>query len=278
MTPSELRAFYENKTVAILRRYGPGPRVHYHTGLLEDETVDEASSSHMRELLVQSQENLLRYAAKIWQLDSLAGGDILDVGCGLGGGALFLAQEFRARVSALTIIPSHAELVRGFAAQVGVSDLVIPMIGDALEVPGENGFDAAVAIDSSSSFPRAPWFQRLGQVLRPEGRILIADCFLEDPKYKQPFNDHWCAQIGSLDEYHNAAYEAGFRIETMKDLSGQAARFWSLSLLQMSAEAEASVPNAFSNSRMTASRRMHAMVRQGLTSGGLRYLLLSYSR
>jgi len=275
LTTPDLLAFYESKTQAILRRYGPGPRVHYHTGLVESEYIGETDAGRLREMLVVSQENLLRYAAKAWRFDALRGRDILDVGCGLGGGALFLAEEFGARVTALTIAPSHAELVRRFAAQAGVSELVFPMIGEALEVRGKNRFDAAIAIDSSSSFPRAPWFGRLAKVLRPHGRVLIADCFLVDQKYEDPFNTHWCAQIGTLDEYLNAAHAAGFRAEAIEDKSSQAANFWSLSLAQMSAETGISAPDAISIARMKASRRMHTLVRDGLARGGLRHLLLA---
>ena len=272
----ELVAFYENKTQAILRRYGPGPRVHYHTGLINDRGIDEAAASRLRELLVQSQENLLRHAAKIWRVELLRSREILDVGCGLGGGALFLAQEYGARVTALTIAPTHARLVGQFAAQAGVAELVAATIGDALEVAGERRFDAAIAIDSSSSFARAPWFRRLAEVLRPGGRVLIADCFLVDQKYERTFNSHWCARIGTLDEYLRAAHDAGFRRETIEDISASAKNFWSLSLALMRSEEETTQePDA--RARLKASRRMHAMVRDGLACGGLRQLLLEFS-
>lgn len=251
--------------------------MHYHTGLVEGEYPGEADAIGLREALVGSQENLLRHATKAWRLDALTGGEILDVGCGLGGGALFLAQEFGARVTALTIAPSHAELVRRFAAAAGVSELIIPMIGDALEVAGESRFDAAIAIDSSSSFPRAPWFRRLAKVLRPHGRVLIADCFLVDQKYEDPFNTHWCAQIGTLDEYVNAANGSGFREEMIADVSNEAERFWSLSLALMRCEEATQEPNVSASARVKASRRMHTMVRDGLASGGLRHLLVDFS-
>ena len=278
VTHSDLIAFYESKTQAILRRYGPGPRVHYHTGLAEDEYIGEADASRLRAVLVQSQENLLHHAAKVWRFESLRDREVLDVGCGLGGGALFLAQEFGARVTALTIVPSHAKLVQGFAALAGVSGLVTPIVGDASEVPGENRFDAAIAIDSSSSFPRAPWFRRLAKVLRPGGRVLIADCFLEDPEYREPFDSHWCAQIGTLSEYLDAAHSAGFRQESIEDLSQQAKNFWSLSLSLMRAEMESRAPDASSNGRLEDSRRMHALVREGLANGELRYELLHFAK
>jgi tocopherol O-methyltransferase len=241
---------------------------------LKPEASARSDAGRLRESMVLAQENLLRYATKIWRIGSLAGREILDVGCGLGGGSLFFAQQFGARVTALTIIPSHAELVRQFAAQAGVSELVIPVVGDALEVAGEDRFDAAIAIDSSSSFPRVSWFRRLATVLRPGGRVLIADCFLVEREYEEPFNTHWCAQIGTLDEYLDAAHGAGFRQEIIEDVSGEAARFWSLSLSLMHSEAR----ELDASARMKASRRMHTMVREGLTSGGLRHLLIGFTK
>lgn len=276
MSPTlpELCAFYETKTSAILRRYGPGPRVHYHTGLIDRDGSEGGDASHLRRLLIESQEHLLYEAARNWEIERLRGCDFLDVGCGLGGGSLFLAQEFEARVTALTIAPSHAKLVAAFAAEAGVSDLVIPAVGDALEMPGEHRFDAAIAIDSSSSFPRAPWFHRLSRLLRSPRRVFIADCFLRDEGYRQPFNTHWCAQIGSLNEYLEAACAEGFHLDSVQDVSREAGHFWSVSIALMRLEAS---DEQRTNPARVASRRMHELVREGLASGGLRHLLLCFS-
>jgi tocopherol O-methyltransferase len=274
-TLSDLRTFYENKTSAILRRYGPGPRVHYHTGLIDNEPAACTDADNLRTLLIESQEHLLYYAARNWQMEQLRGCEFLDVGCGLGGGSLFLAQEFEARVTALTIAPSHAKLVMHFAAQACVSDLITPVISSASEMPGEHQYDAAIAIDSSSSFQRAPWFRRLAHLLRRQRRVFIADCFLRHEKYQQAFDAHWYAQIGTLDEYLDAASAAGFHLDEIEDVSRQAEGFWSLSLALMRLEA-VYAPKT-SQARTEASRRTHQLVREGLANGGLRHLLLCFS-
>src|ERR1700736_1420195 len=51
----QLVAFYEQKTTAILQRYGPGPRVHFHTGFA-DEPQPDATAGELRLHLVESQE------------------------------------------------------------------------------------------------------------------------------------------------------------------------------------------------------------------------------
>src|SRR5262249_56849705 len=107
--------YYGGKTAAILRRYGPGPRVHYHAGLV-DELEDLQAQAHvLRRRLVVSQERLLFHAAQVWNAASTMSGQVLDVGCGLGGGSLFCAQECGGLVTAVTSLPAHATFLRRFA-------------------------------------------------------------------------------------------------------------------------------------------------------------------
>ena len=88
-TFSDIVGYYDSKTQAILRRYGPGPRVHYHTGLVDEPPRLDLSIEELRLRLVAAQERMLYHAASVWDASSALCGDVLDVGCGLGGGAIF---------------------------------------------------------------------------------------------------------------------------------------------------------------------------------------------
>lgn len=274
-TVQEVADFYDHKTRTVLRRYGPGPRVHYRTGFVDRLSLP-ASIAALRRELVASQERVLVDAAEFWQLRRLTFRDVLDAGCGLGGGAIFWAQEFGARVTAVTVAPSHVELVARFAAQAGVQSLVHPILCDALTVPGDNLFDAAVALDSSDTFPRAPWFRRLAALLRPGGRVLIYDCFLVRPEYAGPIDRHWCSQIGTLEEYRAAAGDAGFRPERFDDVSHRTRDFWTLTIALAEAEERDNILTPFERARHQESLEVHRLMREGLTNGGLRYALLSF--
>ena len=270
-----LVAYYERKTREILRRYGPGPRVHYHTGLVDEPPRPGASAEFLRRQLCDAQERTLRYAAGAWRARSTLCGDILDVGCGLGGGAIFWAQEFGANVTAVTIAPSHIKLVAEFAAHAGVESRVRPLLSDALAVPGESCFDAAVAIDSSSSFPRGPWFRCLKRLLRPDGHVFIFDCFLGRSEYEERFNRHWHAQIGTIDEYLAAAREGHFELESIEDVSLQALNFWTTTLALMRAQWRDPTLGTIERTKLEESLAIHAFVRKGLLDGGLSHVLMS---
>ena len=272
-------AYYDSKTQAILNRYGPGPRVHYHAGLVDDTgSVDSLSTEELRQKLVAAQERLLYYAAGVWGASSSLCGDVLDVGCGLGGGAIFWAEEYGAQVTAVTCVESHVDLVALFAAQAGVASRVQPLLCDALAVPGESCFDAAVAVDSACHLPREQWFGRLSSLLRPNGHVLISDCFLERSEYEEPFNDHWHARIGTIAEYLAAAEKAGLNAELVEDISHRTEHFWTMTLALMQSEARQKGPVPHEARQRDASLRAHTMMRKGLVDQGLRYALMSFSK
>jgi tocopherol O-methyltransferase len=273
-----LVAFYEGKTAAIIQRYGPGPRVHYHTGILDTGPQTGASKAELRSRLLISQERMLEYAAEFWRIRDIPFRKVLDVGCGLGGGAIFWAEKFGANVTAVTIAPSHLDLVSAYARKAGVSSQIEPLLCDASAVPGEALYDAAIAIDSSSSFERRPWFRALQRLLRGDGHVLIFDCFLGRAEYEEPFNRHWCARIGTIEEYVNAAAEAGFRLKQIEDLSSRAYHFWSTSIALMREEAAEEERDHSGSTALKESLRIHSLVQKAIAEGGLKHVLMSFVR
>jgi cyclopropane fatty-acyl-phospholipid synthase-like methyltransferase len=220
---------------------------------------------------------MLYYAAETWHAASTLSGDVLDVGCGLGGGAIFWAQEFGARVTAVTCVPSHAPWVSRFAAQAGVESRVRTLVCDAVHITGEETFDAVVAVDSSGYLPRREWFGRLSALLRPAGRVFLVDCFLEGPKFQESFDRYWHTQIGSLSEYLTEAERAGLASDSIEDISPRTAHFWTTTQALIRAEAQERSCSP-QDQQSVVSLRAHKDVLQGLTDGGLRYALLSFRK
>jgi tocopherol O-methyltransferase len=275
---SEIVAYYEPKTEDLFRRYGPGPRLHYHTGIVDEMESLDVSAPALRTRIVAAQERMLHHAAETWQAQSTLRGEVLDVGCGLGGGALFWAQEFGARVTAVSCVPSHVEWVARFASQAGVASLVRPLLCDALEIPGEDCFDAAVAVDSCCHIPRQALFHRLARLLRPGGRVFVTDCFLVRPEYEELFNRHWHVRIGTIEEYGTAARKAGLRGESVEEISHRVQYFWAMTLALIQAEAQGKKLTPPEAAKFTEALQAHTLVRQGLADGGYRYALMTFCK
>lgn len=101
--------------------------------------------------------------------------EVLEVGCGRGGGASYVARYLRpARMVGVDIAPSAVRLCRRLHA--GVPGLEFAP-ADAERLPFPDGsFDAVLNVESSHCYPR---FERFAaeafRVLRPGGHLLFAD-------------------------------------------------------------------------------------------------------
>jgi len=278
LTLHEVAAYYSGRTAHILRRYGPGPRVHYHTGLVDELGDLDVPAAQLRRRLVTAQERILEHGATTWQAASHLSGEVIDVGCGLGGGAIFWAQEYGANVTAVTCVPMHAAIVDEFAVQAGVGSKVKPVISDILHVTGQDFFDAAVAFDASCHLPRKEWFRRLFALLRSGGRVFISDCFLGRPEYARSFDQYFHARIGMIAEYLATAREAGLEPIAVEDLSNRVADFFSITRALIKQEALAPTTDPVERTRLAASLHEHTILRQGLRDHGYVYAQMSFRK
>lgn len=271
MTRDDVAAYYRGKTDEILRKYGPGPRVHFHTGLVESRTQSATprSAEELRAAMVTAQEALLTHVRD--RSPTPIAGRVLDVGCGLGGGALFLAaQPGVVRVDAITIEPTHVAWTERFANACGLGERVRAHLCDAHEPPPSPPYDHVVAIESSCYLDRARWAERVSEALAPEGVVHVVDCFLGKPPGLAWFDRTWHTRLGTLDEYVEAFARVGLSSLVVEDLRLRAEPFWDLSLAWIAlAEPSASAE------RKTAT---HRRLRDALRSGEVRYLRLSAKR
>ncbi|MFI6098026.1 SAM-dependent methyltransferase [Lentzea sp. NPDC051213] len=221
------RTHLADKTEYLLEKYGPGPRVHYHIGLFRDVPADPAvDSPAIRRRITAAQEALVAHAARRWHADATLSGHIADIGCGLGGGSLYWAQEHGATVTAVTNVPDHIPVIRRLAAEAGVADRVTPLLTDAAELPHDTAFDGAVAMESMCYMRRDEVFARLGAVVRTGGALCVQDVFLNDPQWREPFDAYWKTAIGTVEEYVTHALAAGFALVTDEDVTDDTTEFW----------------------------------------------------
>ncbi len=104
---------------------------------------------------------------------------VLDVGCGLGGPARMLAEEFECHVTGIDMSGEFIRTARNLSKLVGLSDKTVFKHADALHLPFENGsFDVVwtqhVQMNVSN---KSRFYSEIERVLTPEGMFIYYDIF-----------------------------------------------------------------------------------------------------
>ncbi|MFT4586980.1 MAG: SAM-dependent methyltransferase [Candidatus Binatia bacterium] len=107
------------------------------------------------------------------------GASVLDAGCGFGGTLRQLSeQDLELKLTGLNIDPRQIHRARSQQVSVDESGVHIGhTCGDATEMPfADESFDAVLALELTCHFEeRAPFFAEARRVLRPGGRLVVAD-------------------------------------------------------------------------------------------------------
>ncbi|WP_156725076.1 methyltransferase domain-containing protein [Streptomyces apocyni] len=262
---SQVPLYYSRKTADILYKYGPGPRVHYHMGLFEPGAAPNTTVSQhsLKRRIVASQEAIVEHAARSWGAHQAAPGSVLDIGCGLGGGSIYWAQEHGATVTGLTVAAEHLPVIAGFARQAGVAGQVTPLLADVHQYTADRLFDAAYANESSGYMDRERLFQVVAKSLKPGGWFGIQEHFICRPEWTEFIDGYYKTRLGTLTEYITAAEAAGFELEQDEDVTDRVAEFWVQSMAWNTAELErverGGAPErlAWSRERLTESALTH---------------------
>src|ERR1700720_4522053 len=97
------------------------------------------------------------------------GAQVLDIGCGLGGSAMWLAGQYDCDVTGLTISPVQARMAAAKAKARGLASRVHFQVRDAnLWQPDPASVDLIWIMESSEHFQDKPrFFERCARALKP---------------------------------------------------------------------------------------------------------------
>ncbi len=105
------------------------------------------------------------------------GATVLDVGCGVGVTACFLAKHYSCRVVGVDIRARMVERSEERARREGMADRVEFQVADAQDLPFEDGLFDAVITESVTSFPEGQQcaVDEYVRVTRPGGYVGLAE-------------------------------------------------------------------------------------------------------
>lgn len=137
-----------------------------------------SDNGEFENIKLKSEDIADKYSSQLY--DHVAGNgklkdkDVLEVGCGRGGGASYLARYYKPKsYTGLDISKKTTDFCNNHYNVEGLKFVT----GHAEQLPFEDaGFDAVVNVESARVYGNIPkFFQEVYRVLKPEGKFLFAD-------------------------------------------------------------------------------------------------------
>ncbi|KIL89787.1 hypothetical protein FAVG1_06522 [Fusarium avenaceum] len=264
----------------------------------------ESESTQTKE---EAQANLIQLLLDTSKLPSNS--TVLDVGCGIGGTSRYLASKYGCSVTGITISSKQVEIanrltktaVQDQASSKPTSDQGATRLGEGrvkfLELDAEKmgdffndqqgSFDAVWISEALSHFPnKALFFENVMKVLKPGGKLVLADWFkaedLDDTTFTndiKPIEDGMllpplCTQKGYLE----LAKKAGLAVfSEPKDISKEVRKTWDItwSLVQNPSLWAFALSQGRDGIAFLQSFRA---MRRGYANGSFRYAVMAFKK
>jgi cyclopropane-fatty-acyl-phospholipid synthase len=112
------------------------------------------------------------------------GHEVLEIGCGWGGFAVYAATECGCRVTAVTLSRKQYDHVVGLVARLGLEDRITPVLSDYRDLEGT--YDAVVSIEMIEAVGHEfhkHYFRAIDRLLRPGGKASLQAITILDQRY-----------------------------------------------------------------------------------------------
>ena len=168
---------------------------------------------------------------------------ILDVGCGIGGSSLYLAQKFNARAVGITLSPVQASRATQRAQEAGLAAEVQFQVADALDMPfADDTFDFVWSMESGEHMPdKEKFLAECYRVLKPGGTFLMAtwchrpitpatgELTADEKQHLAEIYRVYCLPyVISIPEYEAIAHNLPFQNIRTADWSDAVEPFWDI--------------------------------------------------
>ena len=173
----------------------------------------DGAANHAESLLAMNRFMATRVGVRF-------GDRVLDAGCGVGGTAMWLAQEMGAQVVGITPVPDQVERARRYASERVLGDRVRFEVGDYRATGHPDGsFDVVWAQESlCHAADKDRFFAEAWRVLRPGGRLVVAEYLRrsrplapDDERLLHVWLSGWAIpDLGTPEEMQRWAVDAGF--------------------------------------------------------------------
>ncbi len=169
----------------------------------------------------------LAYLAKIQSHHN-----VLDVGCGLGGSARFLTNEYGCYVTGVDLTDEYIDVANKLTEFVNLTDRISFRQASALELPypSEN-FDVVWTEHVQMNIAdKEKFYSELSRVLKPNGRLVFHDVFFGtagSPYYPTPWAEYdSLSSLCTQEEAKTALQKSNLVVNEWEDKSEQSLEFF----------------------------------------------------
>ena len=161
----------------------------------------------------------------IEKLDVEPGGHVLDAGCGLGGSAILMKQQFGLNVDAIDLSDNMLALAQLRLTEAGLAGQLWLHNQNCLDIDVKNTYDGIYSRDVFLHVKeKTRLFAILFEALKPSAKLLFTDYCCSEGSWSDEFTEyvgrrgyHLC----SVSEYRNLLSEAGFEVVEATDATNQ---------------------------------------------------------
>jgi tocopherol O-methyltransferase len=204
------------------------------------------------------------------------GSDILDIGCGFGATSLYLARQYNAAVTGITISPVQLEMAIQAAATQHLDVKFLLMDAEAMNF--QKQFDVLWSVESISHYQNLQgFFASAAKLLKPGGSFAITDWFkkenltrAETRKFIEPIDKGMMVELKVMNDYEHFLTSNGLQIMHREILNKNCAKTWDLSLDIISDKAFWALAVKL-GPRFVSYLKAFQVVRAGFASGNFAY-------
>ena len=167
--------------------------------------------------------------------------NIIDVGCGIGGSTLYLAQKFGSQATGITLSPVQVSRAKERATEAVLDNRLRFEVANALDMPfPDHTCDLVWSLESGEHMPdKTKFLAECYRVLKPGGKMILATwCHRETNSLageltsdeivhlKEIYRVYCLPYVIALSEYRAIALECGFKNLKVDDWSVAVEPFW----------------------------------------------------
>ncbi len=272
--PQQIAQYYDDNTARFLSLGGSGDAAAIHRAIWAPAVATQAQAfGFLNQLVANALQPVLPADP--------AEARLLDLGCGVGGTATWVAKALDVHVTGVTISPAQVQLAQQRAEALGLAERVSFAKGSFSAMPALPASHGAYAIESFvHADDAAGFFSMAAQHLLPGARLVLCDDFLNPPHSAAAqacvarFRRGWHLNtLLSEEDTCALAQSAGFRLVEVQDLSAHLRGFHPLLLWAVSTLTRVPLPWAYWHN-LTGGTALQRCVKKGWT----RYLALVWER